>query len=299
MRLELNKIYDFSEESLISELQRVSKLTEKDLTKAEFKRHGKVSPDTIRRKFGNWQNALEKSGLSHRYSGRSISEKMKNQIAKNFDNNELIDELKRVAKKINSKSLSQQKFNENSEISASVISKRFGNWSLALKEADLEIVKMAKRYTLNEYFENILDVWTFKGRQPTYKEMNDFPSKITAGAYESRFSKWSTALSEFIKYLCSDSIEKDFNEVVIKSNEPSKKDIKKDKRDIPVSLRYKILSRDRFKCVKCGNSPSTDIKCKLQIDHIIPWSKGGKTELENLQTTCSECNNGKGNRFSE
>jgi 5-methylcytosine-specific restriction endonuclease McrA len=34
---------------------------------------------------------------------------------------------------------------------------------------------------------------------------------------------------------------------------------------------------------------------RLHIDHIVPWSKGGETALENLETLCSECNLGKSN----
>ena len=33
---------------------------------------------------------------------------------------------------------------------------------------------------------------------------------------------------------------------------------------------------------------------ELHIDHIYPWSKGGETVEENLQTLCSICNYGKG-----
>lgn len=47
---------------------------------------------------------------------------------------------------------------------------------------------------------------------------------------------------------------------------------KEDKRNISLGLRYRVLSRDRFKCVKCGKNPASDIKCKLHIDHILPFS---------------------------
>lgn len=66
-------------------------------------------------------------------------------------------------------------------------------------------------------------------------------------------------------------------------------------RKISDKLRYKVLKRDNFKCRICGASPAKDPTIELHIDHIIPWSKGGETTLENLQTLCSKCNLGKSN----
>jgi len=57
-------------------------------------------------------------------------------------------------------------------------------------------------------------------------------------------------------------------------------------------LRYKVMQRDNFKCILCGHGASDGIK--LHVDHIIPFSKGGKTIPENLQTLCHLCNCGKG-----
>ena len=55
--------------------------------------------------------------------------------------------------------------------------------------------------------------------------------------------------------------------------------------------RYDILRRDHYRCQICGRRQSDG--AKLEVDHIIPVSKGGKTVDENLQTLCHECNQGK------
>ncbi len=56
-------------------------------------------------------------------------------------------------------------------------------------------------------------------------------------------------------------------------------------------LRYDVLRRDGFRCVLCGSSANDGVK--LEVDHIFPVSKGGKTELSNLRTLCDRCNRGK------
>ena len=58
-------------------------------------------------------------------------------------------------------------------------------------------------------------------------------------------------------------------------------------------LRHLVLKRDRYKCCDCG---ATKEEIKLEIDHIIPFSKGGLTELDNLQTLCKKCNRSKHTR---
>ena len=66
-------------------------------------------------------------------------------------------------------------------------------------------------------------------------------------------------------------------------------------RSIPGWLRYQVLERDR-RCLLCG---ATKDDTKLHVDHIVPWSQGGPTELDNLQTLCARCNLGKGNRTTD
>lgn len=57
-------------------------------------------------------------------------------------------------------------------------------------------------------------------------------------------------------------------------------------------LRFRILQRDNFRCRYCGRGP--DI-VELEIDHIVPRSKGGAGTEDNLQTICTTCNAGKSN----
>lgn len=58
-------------------------------------------------------------------------------------------------------------------------------------------------------------------------------------------------------------------------------------------LRQEIFERDGYTCVNCGSTK----KESLEIDHIMPISKGGKTEPGNLQTLCRNCNIRKGNNI--
>ena len=68
----------------------------------------------------------------------------------------------------------------------------------------------------------------------------------------------------------------------------------KNKRDtIPSGIRYKVLKRDRHTCRGCG-ARAPDVE--LEVDHIIPISKGGTDELSNLKTLCKDCNIGKWNK---
>jgi hypothetical protein len=55
------------------------------------------------------------------------------------------------------------------------------------------------------------------------------------------------------------------------------------------TLRFEIFKRDEFVCRYCGNRPPRVI---LEVDHVIPVSKAGTDEPENLVTTCRDCNRG-------
>lgn len=85
----------------------------------------------------------------------------------------------------------------------------------------------------------------------------------------------------------------DSSEFVRKTLRPNRRGVA-GSRAIPLGLRFQILERDKGRCLQCGRG-SADGVC-LHVDHVIPYSCGGLTVLNNLQTLCQECNLGKGNR---
>ena len=62
------------------------------------------------------------------------------------------------------------------------------------------------------------------------------------------------------------------------------------RKQISKTVRFEVFKRDKFTCQYCGESAPNVI---LEIDHIIPVSKGGGNEIMNLITSCRDCNRGK------
>lgn len=60
---------------------------------------------------------------------------------------------------------------------------------------------------------------------------------------------------------------------------------------IPKDVVDTVWNRDGGKCVYCGSNEN------LHLDHIIPFSKGGDTSVENLQLLCQKCNLEKSNKI--
>lgn len=57
--------------------------------------------------------------------------------------------------------------------------------------------------------------------------------------------------------------------------------------------RQNIYARDRYRCQYCGQKYQTE---ELTYDHVLPKSRGGRTEWANIVTCCIGCNRKKGGR---
>lgn len=63
---------------------------------------------------------------------------------------------------------------------------------------------------------------------------------------------------------------------------------------IPKRIREEVVQRDGHCCVYCGNTSGP-----FDIDHVLPWSRGGSNAVSNLAVSCSSCNRSKSDRTPE
>lgn len=200
---------------------------------------------------------------------------------------ELLADLREVAKKVGVTTVQQKKYREIGNFADTTLSKRFGSWNKALKKAGLEISN-ENLITDERLFENLLNLWQHLGRQPRRSDLTNKMSQFSQSPYYRRFGSWTVALENFVNFANSEEIE-----APPQNNNSNVTKAKRTGRDPSLRLRYKVLVSDSFSCKQCGASPAKDPTVELHIDHIVPWSKGGETVYENLQTLCSRCNLGK------
>jgi 5-methylcytosine-specific restriction endonuclease McrA len=61
---------------------------------------------------------------------------------------------------------------------------------------------------------------------------------------------------------------------------------------VRADVRYRVLAAAKGRCALCGVHSS---ERRIEVDHIVPRSRGGTSDISNLQALCDECNRGKSN----
>lgn len=329
----LDALPEYSKVSIVDDLRRVSKsFPEEPFTNKFYCMHGgRYSPSIFKRRFGGWREALDAAGIGNRYVGRPTTDRMRSQPGRAISNEDILAKIRGIAAQLGKASLAGADIRAYSEINQRLLATRFGSVSKALRLAGIAQVPHGRRHTEEEVFENLLGVWTHYGRPPTHSEMDKPPSTVGSNTYIKRYGGWRNALKVFVERANSEGDgdsaldpEQDtfklVNRVdptespatsaagtsrpqaarqitarprVTRRAQPNVKP--EDRRDPTKGLRFKVLLRDQFRCRYCGRDKATD-GCRMELDHIVAFSKGGKTTFENLQTLCWDCNIGKGNR---
>lgn len=325
---------EYSDAAIIDDLKRVSQAfpDEPFTNKFYFMHGGRYSRSIFKRRFGGWREALDAAGIGDRYVGRPVTDRMRSQPGRAMSNEDILAKIRNIAAQLGKISLAGADIHAHSEINQRLLASRFGSVSKALRLAGVAQVPHGRRHTEEEVFENLLRVWTHYGRQPTHSEMDKPPSTVGSNTYIKRYGGWRNALKTFVERANSDVADlsepgpdKNLANLATRpdltdSGTTSATDGNKpltgsriaerpraprlmptdaepaNRRDPSIGLRFKVLQRDRFRCQLCGRSPATELSCKLHVDHIVPFSKGGKTTFENLRALCAECNVGRSNR---
>ena len=291
MKYILNEVHrNTTNDELLQDVKNTAKkLGQKSLSVDDYNRAGVYSYSTLRKRFGSWKNVLTLAGLSIDRRNFYIS------------NNNYIDDIQRVAKQLGKTTITITEYEQYGKYSSGKIPKRFGSWKLALEASGLKPTGYTISVTNSELLDEIERLWIKLGRQPTSGDIKTGLSKYGLTTYLRHFGTWRNALESFIEYVNYVEEINDTQQSINvlstseKVNEEYKGIVHNTKRDINLRLRFIVLQRDRFTCQACGASPAKDPSVELHIDHIIPWSKGGETTMDNLRTLCSKCNLGKSN----
>jgi hypothetical protein len=214
----------------------------------------------------------------------------------------ILAELRRVAEHYGFRYFTGREFDRVAvNCKKTTVLNNFGSWEAALREAGLALPPARKpRKDLipeTELFAELERVWRLKGHRPSRAEWEASNPRFSYTTYKTRFKGWTNACIRFIEFKSGQPLTGP-SSTSVQVAAPSANGAQvppSRRRGIPDRLRLRVLIRDGFSCVYCGRSPATERGVSLHIDHKVPFSVGGETVFENLQTLCQECNLGKGN----
>lgn len=231
-----------------------------------------------------------------------------------FSELKILCELEKAAEHFNYIEFGRRDFDKVANISSSVVRSRFnGSWTKSLealkKQLQQKGLSLSPRlhapnriFSDKQLFNEMERVWQDVGQRPSRAEWEAAQPRISYNTYKQRFGGWTNACMKFIEHKMGGSILVD-NEPhvgVKKIHRSETKNSGKDNailsRSVTLSVRLKVLERDAYRCIFCGRSPATDVGVRLHIDHRFPFSKGGSSTIDNLQTLCQDCNLGKSDK---
>jgi hypothetical protein len=215
---------------------------------------------------------------------------------------EMLSDLRAVGARV-SGGLSQPRYRASGgRFHPSTVARRFGSWNVALERAGVQLAHRVNTPD-DEWFANIAVVWNHLGCQPRYEDMGQPPSTKSAEGYAQRFGGWRKALGAFVGVMNAPPESSEESDSKTEAREPTAGSAmnaeprlkRRTPRTVNWRLRFLVLRRDGFRCKACGASPAREPGIDLDVDHVVPWSEGGETILENLQSLCRTCNGGKSN----
>lgn len=198
---------------------------------------------------------------------------------------QVLSSVKEYAKSVNYRYFSTTEYNKwkGRTARSDTIIERFGSWKKVLALLGVEGGR-ERKYSVEQLVDNLENIWKQLKYPPGKRQIGKLGLKISEHPYK---IIWGS-----VRKACECLAA--FHEGKLSREQLLKGTISAcSRRTIPLNIRWVVLKRDKYKCVKCGKAPSVDHKVELEIDHIRPIAKGGTNNVENLQTLCKDCNQGK------
>jgi hypothetical protein len=199
------------------------------------------------------------------------------------DRESILAELKRVAAVLGTNTLRAKDIDRVGRISYKPVVDRFGSLRAALDAAGLRPSRFvgAKREDLIPL---IAELWTItlrdSGRRPRMTDVAKYQIPIGVATILKVFGTWKKALVAVSEAMSGGK--------AVAPADPSKPR----RRPLPVAKRYAVLKRDHYRCQLCKKTG-----VELEVDHILPVSRGGTDRFDNLRTLCWPCNRKRGNKL--
>jgi hypothetical protein len=242
---------------------------------------------TIIGQLGTWIEALKRAGLEHQTRQRNAPTKT-----------DIAEELRRFAKatRVAERTLANFKDWRFRTVSATAVSRHFGSWFDALQELGIAVPGQTRstRHSEEEIVDAVERIWRWCGRPPSTEDFKKYGrihnDGVSFGTVYYHFGPLKPFLASFVLWKLGKLTLAQFL---------TQARLGREREPVLPSVRYALLNDRNYTCEACGKSPKLHPGTVLHIDHIVPVSKGGTNDLDNLRVLCQMCNIGRGNRFSK
>lgn len=201
-----------------------------------------------------------------------------------YRNSEVLESLRGYARKVGWRRFTPREYQawDGPRVGVVTVIKRFGSWREALLRLGIGGVR-AREYEAEELIAGLERAWKALKRPPGPEEVRK-RTGFSHNAYKRRWGSMARACSLVAEHHAGRLTRKELLRGVAGRAQ---------RKTIPVDVRWRVMKRDRYRCVLCGRNPAKDAGVELHLDHVVPVSRGGTNEEGNLRTLCRECNQGR------
>ncbi len=209
----------------------------------------------------------------------------------NIPDEEIFADLHRAAAQHPGHHLSLAAYSKLGRFSPDAVRHRFHTWNSALAKARLPVEQNPLLLHSPSLFQQMERIWKKSARQPQCKDYQLIPRAPTYATYIARFGSWQNALQAFVTWANSRPLTAK-QKIHLYSTPENPHPPKTSHAQHPPPLRNPPPRQLQMRPMWPLTSKRT-WRYLLHLDHIKPWSPGGETVYENLQTLCESCNLGK------